>query len=371
MRLITDDGVAASFGLAADETLAQRVGLGASPPTLRLYTYRSHCALVGRFQNVENEIHMDYCRAHGVDVNRRPTGGGAIIMGAEQLGVALTLPGREGTSYCHARELMEHFSGGLLRGLKRLGVAARFRRKNDIEVQGCKLVGLGIFRASSGGLLFHASVLVDLDVPLMLHVIKTPFEKITDKEIESAAARTSTVRREVGREISMDDVRAIVADGYAQAFNAELSAAEFSAAERREAQVLERSKYRSDAWVFRRTAVADASGTAKVKTPAGLLDVRVTLAGRMLKAVYIGGDFFTAENAVAELEERLRWHPRHSERVAATVEDCYRRQPDLGGIPMHALCAALHKAIRRAKNAETRARSDPYACFVNPEAAIA
>ena len=49
-RYIADDGVSASFGLAADETLARRLGAGASPPTLRLYTYVSHCALVGRFQ---------------------------------------------------------------------------------------------------------------------------------------------------------------------------------------------------------------------------------------------------------------------------------------------------------------------------------
>jgi len=37
-RLITDDDVAASFGLAADEALAQRVGMNLSQPTLRLYT---------------------------------------------------------------------------------------------------------------------------------------------------------------------------------------------------------------------------------------------------------------------------------------------------------------------------------------------
>src|SRR3990172_4613199 len=139
-RLITDEDVSASFGLAADECLAQWVGQGGSSSTLRLYTYRSHCALVGRFQNLENEIYRDYCEAHGIALNRRPTGGGAIIMGADQLGVALTIPGRgddtfrltaQGGDYSHARELMGTFSEGLVRGLNRLGVEARFRRKND------------------------------------------------------------------------------------------------------------------------------------------------------------------------------------------------------------------------------------------------
>ena len=137
-RLITDDGVTASFGLAADDCLAQRVGREESPPTLRLYTYRSHCALIGRFQNVDNEVRRDYCAAHGIAVNRRPTGGGAIIMGADQLGVALTLPGRSDDAYSRARELMVQFSAGVVNGLRTLGVDASFCHKNDVEVGGAR-----------------------------------------------------------------------------------------------------------------------------------------------------------------------------------------------------------------------------------------
>ena len=51
-QLISADGARATHGLAADEVLCRQVGAGRSPPTLRLYTYRSHCALVGRFQNL-------------------------------------------------------------------------------------------------------------------------------------------------------------------------------------------------------------------------------------------------------------------------------------------------------------------------------
>ena len=115
-RLITDDNVSDSFGLAADDTLAQRVGIGECRPTLRLYTYRSDCALVGRFQTVDHEIHVDYCHTHSIPINRRPTGGGAIIMGAGQLGVALMIPGRRNDSYSRAREMMAQFSAGLIHG---------------------------------------------------------------------------------------------------------------------------------------------------------------------------------------------------------------------------------------------------------------
>lgn len=403
-RLITDDSVTASFGLAADDCLASRVGAGESVPTLRLYTYRSHCALVGRFQNVSNEVHLDYCRRHGIAVNRRPTGGGAILMGADQLGVALTIPGhselygptyvsaprsgqthRSAPMYAHARELMAQFSLGIVNALHSLGIQANFRRKNDIEVNGKKIVGLGIYRAHGlprpvsassalqrSGLLFHASLLVGLDIPLMLRVLKTPFEKIADKEIATVAERVTTVRREIGREIELNEVRARVAEGYAAAFGVTLTPGDFSAGERRAISHLQSLKYDTSDWVNQTTAVADATGAAKVKTVGGLIDARVTLAGETIKALFIGGDFFAAESAVADLEAGLRWHSADPGRVRATLARAYSaRAADLAPIPLDALTEAVQTAIRRARVAESAARADPYGCFVNPEGVYA
>jgi lipoate-protein ligase A len=367
-RLITDDNVSSSFGLTADDAIAQRVATGVSLPTLRLYTYHSHCALVGRFQNIENEIHLDYCRSHDIAVNRRPTGGGAIIMGENQLGVALMIPAGGEDTYGRARELMEQFSAGLVWALRQFGVKAQFRRKNDIEVNGRKIAGLGIYRAGNGGLLFHASLLVDLDVPLMLRVLNTPFEKISDKEIATVASRTTTVRREMRHDITLNDVRQKVAQGYAKTFKVELAAGDFTTDELQHIAQLEREKYLSPAWIFQTTEVVDVTGVAKTKTSGGLLEVKVALAGRLLKAVYITGDFFVAENAVADLEASLRWHASDTEAIAATVQRIYRkRQTELGAIPMRTLIETIQAAVQQA----LAWKAYPYGCFVNPEAAHA
>jgi len=371
-RLITDDNVSASYGLAADETVAQRAGTGESPPTLRLYTYRSHCALAGRFQRIENEIHLDFCRAHGIAINRRPTGGGAIIMGENQLGVALMIPAGGDDTYGRARELMEKFSAGLVWALNQLGVQAQFRRKNDIEVNGRKIAGLGIYSAGSGGLLFHASLLVDLDVPLMLRVLNTPFEKISDKEIATVAARTTTVRRELGHDIALNDVRQKVAEGYATTFKVELTAGDFTSDELQHIAQLEREKYLSPAWIFQTTEVADTVGAARMKTAGGLLEVKVALAGRLLKAVYITGDFFVAENAVADLEASLRWHVSAPEAIAATLQSIYtRRRDELSAIPSAALTETIQLATQKALAVEAPEHASPYGCFVDPGAAHA
>jgi len=377
-RLLTSDGAAAAGGLACDEALAQRAGAGLSPPTLRLYTYRAHVALVGRFQDVEHEVHLGSCKAAGVEVNRRPTGGGAILMGPGQLGVALALPGRGDLSALRARGLMQRFSTGLVAGLAELGVRASFRGKNDLEVGGRKIAGLGVCRVPSGGLLFHASLLVDLDTSLMARVLRTPFEKITARELGTLAGRTSTVRAVLGREVALEEVRAHVARGFARSLEVVLERGEPAGLSREEsAQIaaLERAKYRSADWVFQRTAVPDALGAARLRAGGGLVDVRVALAGRTIKAVHVRGDFIEDEGAVADLEARLRWHRAEEGAVARTIERWAERHA--GTLDPAALTRAVLAAVRRAEPAPTAQREparqppraparQPHGCFVTP-----
>jgi lipoate---protein ligase len=361
-RLFTADGVAAADGLAGDEVLAREVGAGRSPATLKLYTYRAHCALVGRFQDVANELRMSFCGDHDVQVGRRPTGGGAILMGPDQLGVALALNGKGAAHHGRPRELMARFSKGLVRALLEFGIDAGFRGKNDLEVGGRKIAGLGIYRDPSGGLLFHASLLVDLDVELMANVLRMPFESITERELRIVARRTTTVR-EWSAEVTVDQVRAAVAASFASSFGVELEPASPSSKELDATAALAREKYATDAWVFGKTDVRDAEGSASVDTPAGTVEVHVALAGRMLKAVHVRGDFFAADAAVADLEWRLRWHPATDAAVRSTVR-AWSRNHASTDLPVDAVTQAILAAAGLATSSGEVAA--PYGCFVAP-----
>lgn len=364
-RYLADDGASAAFGLAADEALTRRQGTGASPPTVRLYTYAPHCVLVGRFQRVASEVHLEACRERGIAVNRRPTGGGTILMGADQLGVAITMPG-DGLprSYDHTRALFQRFGAGLVRALAALGIGAEYRRKNDIEVAGRKIAGLGLYFDRAGGLLFHASLLVDLDIPLMLRLLRTPFEKISDKAIATVADRITTVRRECGRAVTLDEVRRRVREGYAGALGVALAAGDFTAAERAEIEALERERYRTEAWIFREPAVPDTSGSSTVKTPGGLVSAHLTLAGDVIKAIYLTGDFFGDETAVRGLERALRWHAADPARLADTLRGLGREGVALPQIPADDLVRLVGSAVDAARRGEQQAVAK--GCFVNP-----
>ena len=372
-RYIKNDDVSASEGLAADEVLANRTGAGTSLPTLRLYTYKSHCALVGRFQTIKNELNLEYCTKNSIPVNRRPTGGGAIIMGQDQLGVALVIPGKSDETYASVRERMAQFSQGIISGLATLDIQVEFRRKNDLEVNGKKIAGLGLHKTSTGGLLFHGSLLVGLDVPFMLNVLKTPFEKISDKEIATVSERTTTIRRELcessrlAQSLRINEVRRIILNGYKTAFDTNIQLGDFSNEEIDEIRQLEKDKYMDTDWIFQTTDVLDSMGKSIFKTDDGLLDVRIVLAGKMIKSAYIGGDFFTSEHAIADLEQSLRWHSSQEKSIKDTLIQVYKRwSGDLANLPMESILKAMTSAIQKAEIMARKTSSDPYGCFIAP-----
>lgn len=361
-RFIADDGVTASFGLAADEWMACRPE---GPQCLRLYTYRSHCVLIGRHQRLDSEAHLENCAARGIAVNRRPTGGGTILMGPDQLGLALTVPAARRADFPReTRGLFLRLASGLLQALQDLGIGAELHRKNDLEVAGRKIAGLGIFAAPGGGLLFHASLVVDLDIPLMLHVLRTPFEKLADKAVANVAERMTTVRRELRTPIAVEAVRRQVQQGYAKAFGVAWECAPFGPAEAAAIAALECEKYLTRQWVDRRDIRPEVGGDGRVKTAGGLVEARVSLRGSVMTACCITGDFFAAEGQLARLERRLRRVAADPATIHAAVSSLYAEGGGLDGVPAEAVAEAV---LAAAEDARRRAREGrPYGCFVNP-----
>jgi len=364
-RYLCEDRVSHSFGLAADEAMALRVGENLSPSVLRLYTYRSSSALVGRFQRIENELNLDFCREQKISVNRRPTGGGAILMGEDQLGVALML--KDWKEYKAPRELMRNFASALCQGLLVFGIKAQFRGKNDLEVEGRKIGGLGIHSNASGGYLLHCSLLVDLDVQLMLRALNVPIEKLEARQLQSIEGRITTVRRELKKDTPLSEVRDIIRRAFSSYFTVEFEKSCYSPEEIKVIGEMESSRYLNKDWIYQKVDVPDFSGEARQMTPAGLLDLRVTMAGRQIKSVFLGGDFFAEESAISDIEGSLRWHSSETEQIRRTLEILYaKREEELAFLPIENVCEVISKAVESAR-AISQDSTANYGCFVNPK----
>ena len=358
-RYLEHDGVEAAAGLAVDEMLMRRPG-----PTLRLYTYRSHCALVGKFQNLEAEVDLAFCAGHGIPVNRRPSGGGAILMGADQLGIAVVHSSHAPGVPAHPKEIFALFGRALAAGLGELGVRGSLEAKNDIRVDGRKIAGLGVCRNEDGAFLFHTSLIVDLDVELMLRVLRIPAEKLTDKLRARVAENLTTVRRETGRPTTMGEVRRALRRGFESALGARFEALALEPAERAAARALEEEKYRRDDWRFQRLRTPDMNGASVRKTPAGLLRLYLSLGGERIKDVTITGDFIAEGPEVLDLEKDLAGTPAEETSLRTVVgRHADGKGSVAGGVPAGELLGAILEAVAEARR--TGSQDGPYGCFVN------
>ncbi len=161
-----------------DTALLAQVAGGARP-ALRCYRWESPTLSLGRFQS-DDEVDHDACRRLGVSVVRRPTGGRALLHGAD-LTYAVAMPRPEGAPgsvdavYCA-------LAGALIAGLARVGVEAAIARHDrntrgsphpgagpvcftsmqgaDLRVGDRKLCGSAQVRRG-GAVLQHGSILLD------------------------------------------------------------------------------------------------------------------------------------------------------------------------------------------------------------------
>jgi len=352
-RLLVDDGAGAAEGLALDEALMDRYARGEPDcsPTLRLYSYRSHCALVGRYQDLAADVDLDACRRTGTEVNRRLTGGGAIIMGSGQLGIAYA--DRAPVS-SRPREIIEGLSAAIVAGLARLGITASFRGKNDLEVGGRKIAGLGLYVDQAGAMLFHASVLADLDVKLMVEVLRIPAAKLAGRAVAAVSDRVTTVSAETGDRHDAATLRPVIADGFAMAFGANLELGVPDRAEQARTEALVVARYRSRSWLDERSGAAAGSGSALLRTPAGLARIYLTTHGDLVKSAMAVGDFNELPPALVAMESGLRWRRLDDDCVSAVVTGS--GVADALGVPAERIVAAVLEAGRQARQ---RATAEP------------
>jgi lipoate-protein ligase A len=305
---VLDTGLlGAAENMAYDRALLEAREAGEIGNTLRFLRF-TPSALVGCHQSLEQELDLDYCAAHGVEVQRRITGGGAIYFDPGQLGWELFLP-REVFPTADREEVARHVCEAAAAGIRSLGVDARFRPRNDIEVAGRKISGTG-GTWEGRSLMYQGTLLLDFDVERMLRVLRIPAEKLRDKAVASVRERVVSLRELVGEVPPLEQVQAALAGAFGAAFGVGFTVAELPAVvETRYRAAL--AEISSDEW---RNLVAKPFSEAPLleavgKFPGGLLRVAAAYdrRTRLIKQLWFSGDFFAQPaRLVNDLEARLK-----------------------------------------------------------------
>jgi len=196
-------------------------------------------------------------------------------------------------------------------GLSELGIDAKFRPRNDIEVDGRKISGTGGF-FDGDILIYQGTVLVDMNAQQMVRALNIPESKLAKRRLDSAAERVVTLKELLGEDLpDLETVKQSLVRGFREGLG--ISAEPGGITENEE--VLATRYFIEEIGTDDFVAEIDNPGeqgevlAGSHTCPGGTIDSFVKLEGptrRILQRVLISGDFFvTPPRIVFDLEACL------------------------------------------------------------------
>jgi lipoate---protein ligase len=280
------------------------------PDTIRFLRFRPS-ALIGIHQILSHEVRVDYCKSRGIEIARRITGGGGLYLDEGQIGWELVFA-RSHIGFLDLGQATRRICESAALGLRKLGIPASYRPRNDIEVDGRKISGTGGF-FDGDTLFYQGTLLIDFDPQEMIAALKVPVEKLVKRDLESARGRIVTMREILGDKLpDLESIYRSLLEGFAEGLGILPQWGSVSAFEEELAEQLFRDEIGCDAFVEMLDApeVDDAIVSASLTRPGGSLRADIRLEGassRRIREVLITGDFLvTPPRTVFDLEAALR-----------------------------------------------------------------
>ncbi|MEM0363862.1 MAG: biotin/lipoate A/B protein ligase family protein [Sulfolobaceae archaeon] len=324
-RVIIEEGPQEQI-LAGEEALLQSVAEG-EKPILRFVIFNPTAVLIGYHQAIEQEVNVEEVRKLGWDLGRRPTGGGAIIMGKGQLGweiyADLSILGPP-------EDAIRKGAFGVIKTLEKFGLRANFRPKNDVEINGKKISGIGAF-SEGKYIAVTGTLLIDFDVDTMIKVLKVTTEKLKDKVAKDLKERLTWLNKELGHSVEINDVIRAAKKGFSEALGVNLRESVYTKKEEDLINTL-KLKYSSPEWIYGLRKPLEGTNVryTEKKFQGGLVRVQVKLLeNKIIESVFISGDFFIEpKRAIYDLEARLKWS--RIENIEEEIREWYKNVKIIG-----------------------------------------
>jgi len=251
-RLLEFGTYNAYMNMAIDEAILEARTKGLAPNTLRFYCWNPSAVSIGRFQKIEDEVHLENCRKHGVDVVRRITGGGTVYHDAEGEITYSVVASKEDLKAEGITGAYAKVYAGIVEALKILGLKADFneggaRACPNLTVNGKKISGSAQCH-KSGVILQHGTLLVDVDLEKMFTFLKVPWAKTCMEVVGIAKDKITSLKRELGKEISHITVLNALTEGFQKALKTKLDNGDLASYEKKLAEKLYTEKYATPNW---------------------------------------------------------------------------------------------------------------------------
>jgi len=308
IRLIDTKALPASANMALDNIILDEISVGNSPATFRFLQFEPAAALVGYNQDVNLEIRTDFCKSSNIDINRRITGGGAILFQESALGWELFGPPGDPPFSGSYESVLNRICSTAAQALSRLGLEAKFRPRNDIEIQGRKISGTG-GAFISGAMMFQGTVLIKNEIELFLKALRVPVEKLKKREIESLMQRICFLDDLLKYPESLETLKQVIVSEFSESLGLDFYDGVLTKQEH-ERLNNELPFYSSSEWIYSRSRPKHEGVPIRSITQSHGGSIRVHLwmspGSKRVRQALITGDFFSIPQRLCfDLEANL------------------------------------------------------------------
>lgn len=233
LDLSLDDPAA---NLALDDALLEEAEANGGGEILRFWESPAHFVVLGAGSPSAADVDLDACRAAGVPVLRRCSGGGTVVQGPGCLNYALVLDREARPGLATIDSTNRTILASVARALSAFGISAEQAGISDLGAAGRKFSG-NAQRRKKRHILFHGTILYRFDLTRISAFLQEP-----ERQPEWRARRSHN-----------DFVCNLPVDPYhfRQALQAQWNAATPAAVWPRDrVQALIQSKYARDDWNF-------------------------------------------------------------------------------------------------------------------------
>ena len=147
----------------------------------------SPTVIYGRHQCAEAEVNEAYCRAHGIAVVQRQSGGGCVYADRGNLMVSFVSPSTR------SQEVFDQFLVLLSGALRQLGYEAVTTAHNDVLVGDRKVCGTACYTTPTGTVV-HAGMLYDVNLTDLEAAITPSEAKLAKHAVASVRQRVRNLR---------------------------------------------------------------------------------------------------------------------------------------------------------------------------------
>ena len=276
MRFLLTNTLVPALNLACEEYFLKR-----SDDDVFMLWRNSPVVVVGKNQNVYDEVDLDFAAAHSVGVIRRITGGGAVYHDAGNVNYSFI------TSRSSAGPLdFSFFTRPMIDALCKLGVEAELSGRNDLLCQGFKISGSAQFSTESRTL-HHGTLLFDVNMDVLSGVLKPPAEKLASKHIASVRSRVSNLRALYpALAADTEDFMSLLGEKLGAYFGCESATADLGAV--KESEYV--GKYFEEDYNYGRKTHREFKKSRR--WPCGTVVFRFDLENGRISALELEGDFF-------------------------------------------------------------------------------